>query len=377
MKESDRLAAMGETLAARRRADRAVRGRLRHRGADAAPRRGRCGPGSTTASPCRWRSRSSSPGGERGACSTTCRAWRPASRPSSTLLDQVAEAPRDHRTHRALRRRGPPGRPQPLAGDAERRVRAARDRRGVRRAPGPARAARGGAPRRARARLPGAERHRPAQAARRPRLRRARRGRARRSARSTRSGARRRGGRGPTPTRPPASRCSRRPARRGARALLVGAGGAARAAAWALLRLGADLRVGGPARRRRAPSWCSSCSAARRRPARGAEPVDVGGPRGARPPPREVVVNGTSVGLRRPRGPAARAPAARRAGVPRLRVRRHRVGPGRARGRGAAGHAARQILVRQGALAFTWWTGRPAPEAVMAAAIGLPGGAPR
>jgi shikimate dehydrogenase len=28
-----------------------------------------------------------------------------------------------------------------------------------------------------------------------------------------------------------------------------------------------------------------------------------------------------------------------------------------------------QILVRQGALAFTLWTGRPAPEAVMAAAI--------
>jgi shikimate dehydrogenase len=28
-----------------------------------------------------------------------------------------------------------------------------------------------------------------------------------------------------------------------------------------------------------------------------------------------------------------------------------------------------QILVRQGALAFTLWTGRPAPEAVMAAVI--------
>jgi shikimate dehydrogenase len=31
-----------------------------------------------------------------------------------------------------------------------------------------------------------------------------------------------------------------------------------------------------------------------------------------------------------------------------------------------------QILVRQGALAFTLWTGQPAPEAVMTAALRVP-----
>jgi shikimate dehydrogenase len=36
---------------------------------------------------------------------------------------------------------------------------------------------------------------------------------------------------------------------------------------------------------------------------------------------------------------------------------------------GAALIAGEQILVRQGALAFTLWTGRAAPEAVMAAAL--------
>jgi shikimate dehydrogenase len=40
-----------------------------------------------------------------------------------------------------------------------------------------------------------------------------------------------------------------------------------------------------------------------------------------------------------------------------------------ARAAGARLVTGEQILVRQGALAFTLWTGRPAPEAVMAAAI--------
>jgi shikimate dehydrogenase len=35
------------------------------------------------------------------------------------------------------------------------------------------------------------------------------------------------------------------------------------------------------------------------------------------------------------------------------------------------------ILVRQGALAFTLWTGQPAPEAVMAAAVAAPAGSSR
>ena len=41
----------------------------------------------------------------------------------------------------------------------------------------------------------------------------------------------------------------------------------------------------------------------------------------------------------------------------------------RAREAGARLVTGEQLLVRQGALAFTLWTGRPAPEAVMAAAV--------
>jgi shikimate dehydrogenase len=43
-----------------------------------------------------------------------------------------------------------------------------------------------------------------------------------------------------------------------------------------------------------------------------------------------------------------------------------------ARAAGARLVTGEQILVRQGALAFTLWTGRPAPEAVMAAAVTSP-----
>jgi shikimate dehydrogenase len=41
----------------------------------------------------------------------------------------------------------------------------------------------------------------------------------------------------------------------------------------------------------------------------------------------------------------------------------------RARAAGARLVTGEQLLVRQGALAFTLWTGRPAPEAIMAAAV--------
>jgi shikimate dehydrogenase len=45
-----------------------------------------------------------------------------------------------------------------------------------------------------------------------------------------------------------------------------------------------------------------------------------------------------------------------------------------ARAAGARLVTGEQILVRQGALAFTLWTGRPAPEAEMAAALARPAG---
>ncbi len=153
---------------------------------------------------------------------------------------------------------------------------------------------------------------------------------------------------------------------RGARALLVGAGGAARAAAWALVRAGAAVRIA--ARRFEAAREVAAAFAPRT--AGGiaipqAVPWDElpGESRAA-----DVIVNGTSVGL-------AGHPAA----LDGLRLRRGQVAVDFVYGDTALARAARaagarlvtgeQILVRQGALAFTLWTGRAAPEAAMAAAI--------
>jgi len=161
---------------------------------------------------------------------------------------------------------------------------------------------------------------------------------------------------------------------RGTRALLVGAGGAARAAAWALLQLGAELRA--CARRMDASTEL-------------VQGLGVAVGRGAARPQAipfadlaaearaaEVVVNGTSVGLD---GHATRIPA--------LEFRRGQLAVDFVYGETefvrAAGEAGARLvpgealLVRQGALAFTIWTGRAAPEAEMAAAIARPAGARR
>jgi shikimate dehydrogenase len=152
----------------------------------------------------------------------------------------------------------------------------------------------------------------------------------------------------------------------GTRALLVGAGGAARAAAWALLRAGATLRV--TARRLEAAQELVGqlAQAFPRAPRVEVAPLsDLGAEADA----ADLVVNGTSVGLH---GQAARLPA--------LRFRRGQLAldfvygetefARQAREAGAVLVTGEQILVRQGALAFTLWTGRTAPEAAMAAAIG-------
>ncbi len=153
----------------------------------------------------------------------------------------------------------------------------------------------------------------------------------------------------------------------GARALLVGAGGAARAAAWALLRAGAALRIAA----RRPDSARDVAQALAPRTAAG-----VAIPRvvswddlAAEAEAADVVVNGTSVGLAGQ--PAALPGIALRAGqvavdfvygdTPFARA---------ARASGARLVTGEQLLVRQGALAFTLWTGRPAPEAAMTAAVG-------
>ncbi len=162
---------------------------------------------------------------------------------------------------------------------------------------------------------------------------------------------------------------------RGARALLVGAGGAARAAAWALVRAGTALRV--TARRNDAAREVASVFAPRT--ARGiaipqavpwddlAEECEAA----------DVVVNGTTVGLA---GTAAALPGARLRRGPGRRSTSSTATPTFAR----AARAARarlvtgeQLLVRQGALAFNLWTGRAAPEAVMAAAVARAAGSTR
>lgn len=155
----------------------------------------------------------------------------------------------------------------------------------------------------------------------------------------------------------------------GARALLVGAGGAARAAAWALARSGASVRIAA-----RRPDAARSLAEAFGPATRPGTPIPRAVPwtdLGAEADAADVVVNGTSVGL--PGHPDA---------LPGVRLRRGQVAADFVYGDTAFARAARaagarlvtgeQILVRQGALAFTLWTGRPAPEADMAAAIAGP-----
>jgi shikimate dehydrogenase len=154
--------------------------------------------------------------------------------------------------------------------------------------------------------------------------------------------------------------------RAGSSALLLGAGGAARAGGWAALRAGARLRVAAR-RREQAEALCAGLAGA-------------AGPGGPRPEPvdwaalpaagqaADLVMNGTSVGL-----------AGREGALPGLAFRPGQVALDMVYGdtafcRAAAAAGARvvrgeELLVRQGALAFTLWTGRPAPEAVMVAAL--------
>jgi shikimate dehydrogenase len=160
---------------------------------------------------------------------------------------------------------------------------------------------------------------------------------------------------------------------KGARALLVGAGGAARAGAWALLRAGAALRIA--ARRPEAAEELAAALA----PAFPRAPrihVAAFAELGAESEQADVVVNGTSVGLA---GHDARLPALRlRTGQVALDFVYGETEFARlARAAGARLVTGEEILVRQGALAFTLWTGRPAPEAAMAAALGAGHGSVR
>lgn len=136
-------------------------------------------------------------------------------------------------------------------------------------------------------------------------------------------------------------------------ALVLGAGGSARAAVWALQRAGADVSI-----------W-------NRTPARAA---DLGARVVNRAVPADVVINCTSVGLDRSSRPFKDLPLdadglrtyatvvdlVYRAGGTML-IRE-------AARRGIATLDGLEILVRQGALSFSLWTGRAAPLDAMRAA---------
>jgi shikimate dehydrogenase len=155
---------------------------------------------------------------------------------------------------------------------------------------------------------------------------------------------------------------------RGARALLLGAGGAALAGAWALLSAGADVEVAA-----RRPEATAALAARMRGAFAGGGAVrplawEAAAERAAQ---ADVVLNATSIGL----GSASE-------GLPPFRFHSGQVAGDFVYGETAFARAAQaegatvvtgeQILVRQGALAFTLWTGHPAPEAVMTAALRAP-----
>lgn len=156
-----------------------------------------------------------------------------------------------------------------------------------------------------------------------------------------------------------------------AKALVIGAGGAARALVWALLERGAQVRV--TARRPEAAGdLCRQMTAALEPPAAAAVAADWNDLAGevAR---AEVVANATPIGL-----------DGRLDQLPPFAFRRGQLAVDLVYGdtafvREAAKAGARQIrgeqiLLRQGALAFNHWLGRPAPEKVMAEALRKAGG---
>jgi len=150
---------------------------------------------------------------------------------------------------------------------------------------------------------------------------------------------------------------------RGARALVLGAGGSARAAVWALVQAGAEVTVRGrrPERAAALAAHFGACGVAVR--------LASGALRGAH---FDLVVNATPLGL----GPEDPWP---------LDPEREGVVVGAAldlvygvdetrwvralRARGVPAHDGLEVLLHQGAAAFERWWGRPAPLEAMRAAL--------
>jgi shikimate dehydrogenase len=154
---------------------------------------------------------------------------------------------------------------------------------------------------------------------------------------------------------------------RGGRLLLLGAGGVARAAAWAALAMGAELLVA--ARRpEAAEALCKELLATSRG---GGSAMAIRWDAATAESGRcGAIVNATTIGLAQ-RGAVE---------LPPIAIAERAVVVDYVYGETALVRAAREararvvtgeeLLVRQGALAFSLWLGQPAPEPVMTAAVG-------
>ena len=158
----------------------------------------------------------------------------------------------------------------------------------------------------------------------------------------------------------------------GQRAVVLGAGGAALAGAWALLALGLEVRVTARRPAAAAAAVTRLSAAFPSGPAVAAVAWDASGAEAER---AEVLLQATSIGLAGA-GPGELPASPRRGQLAVEFVYGDTDFVRAARAAGAALVTGEALLLRQGALAFTLFTGRPAPEPVMARALGAARRAP-